>query len=115
VLNDLGPDAQRLSEKEIVQRLKGFKITYQAYEDSQTAEDPPIEEEGDIAKQSHHSANADTLRFRITSREDELPVSDALNRRLDDSMKSIKLYARAGKVRPSENDVYEDLNWRIYR
>ncbi|KAI3316864.1 hypothetical protein HD806DRAFT_541843 [Xylariaceae sp. AK1471] len=112
ILDDLGSDATNYSEQDLLQKLKGKRVTYRVHEESTLGRDANL-------SQLRCAGDHEAERIRMRSLQETLRTSDALNIRFYEGvrwiMKSIKAIIGADKVAPSDLEVYEDLNWRIYR
>ncbi|KAI0543773.1 hypothetical protein F4679DRAFT_82893 [Xylaria curta] len=130
VRKDIGTDTKMLREKELVQGLKNIRIGYRT-----DVNEPELKyrvESGLVTKGfSERYMDATILMETKASRGAEKferalnkyvpvihwmeshPINDAMNARADRGIKAWKAYFSAGKRKPTENEVYEDLNWRF--
>ncbi|KAI8631746.1 hypothetical protein F5Y19DRAFT_493605 [Xylariaceae sp. FL1651] len=127
---DLGQDAKKLREVELTERLKRTQIGYQAkiYDGklnyrivSGLSRKGLTERLSDTADQFERQLNKTVP---ILNRLDEHfhplnrmidPIHDAMNLRFDEASTTLRSQLRPenGKKKPTDDEVYEDLNWRF--
>ncbi|KAI0005680.1 hypothetical protein F4779DRAFT_597981 [Xylariaceae sp. FL0662B] len=123
--HDIGPEVDHLPESTLKKRLTEFKISYQALE---SEEDVGLRYrvvsgmkrdgfrdrlEGFLYRLSKNLARWDERFEPINERLD--PVSEAMNRRFNQASMYAKERCRSTKRIPTDFEVYEDINWRVYQ
>ncbi|KAI1379463.1 hypothetical protein F4677DRAFT_333655 [Hypoxylon crocopeplum] len=123
--HDLGVEVDYLTEKELANKLKGFKISYEVLESEQNKGMryrvvSGREVKGFRHKHDEHLARLDKKLSRldkafvpINERVD--PISDHMNKKVDQVSAYVKeRYGNTDSI-ATDFEVYEDLNWRIYQ
>ncbi|KAI1751603.1 hypothetical protein F4782DRAFT_180227 [Xylaria castorea] len=130
VRKDVGTDTERLREEQLVQRLKNIRIGYRTDVDdgglryrvesgliakgfSERYTDATFQIETKISQGAERFETVLNKYVPVIRRMESHPVHDTMNERLDRGIEGWKSYLLAGKRRPTENEVYEDVNWRF--
>lgn len=135
-LADIGPEASHLSESALTKRLREHKISYQALESENGVgvryritsgmkkdgfTDRLANLEGRFSEElarwerplADKLAHWDKAFEPINTRVD--PVSDSMNKKFNQASMYIKERCGSAERMPTDFEVYEDINWRVYQ